>query len=76
MSNCRILVFFTSYSIINTFNFIKRECIVLGKGDKERIVYFDARTKLHLNYRFQLFGFCGTIFSNIGNEVSPSSIPA
>lgn len=29
-------------------NFIERECIVLGKGDKERIVYFDARTKLHL----------------------------
>lgn len=27
---------------------IKRECIVLGKGDKERRVYFDARTKIHL----------------------------
>lgn len=27
------------------------ECVVLGKGSKERIVYFDARTKLHLqNY--------------------------
>lgn len=26
----------------------QRECIVLGKGDKQRIVYFDARTKLHL----------------------------
>lgn len=32
-------------------NFTERECIVFGKGDKERIVYFDARTKLHLqNY--------------------------
>ncbi len=32
-------------------NFNERECIVLGKGDKERIIYFDARTKLHLqNY--------------------------
>lgn len=31
-------------------NFIDRECIVFGKGDKERIVYFDARTKLHLEY--------------------------
>lgn len=31
--------------------FNERECIVFGKGDKERIVYFDARTKLHLyNY--------------------------
>lgn len=29
-------------------NFNKRECIVFGKGDKERIVYFDARTKIHL----------------------------
>ncbi|WP_455105177.1 site-specific tyrosine recombinase/integron integrase [Peptostreptococcus sp.] len=32
-------------------NFNERECVVLGKGDKERIVYFDARTKIHLqNY--------------------------
>ena len=29
-------------------NFAERECVVLGKGDKERIVYFDARAKLHL----------------------------
>lgn len=29
-------------------NFEERECLVLGKGNKERIVYFDARTKLHL----------------------------
>ncbi len=29
-------------------NFVERECVVFGKGDKERIVYFDARTKLHL----------------------------
>lgn len=32
-------------------NFNERECVVLGKGNKERMVYFDARTKLHLqNY--------------------------
>lgn len=32
-------------------NFVERECVVFGKGDKERIVYFDARTKIHLqNY--------------------------
>lgn len=32
-------------------NFEERECVVLGKGAKERIVYFDARTKIHLvNY--------------------------
>ena len=29
-------------------NFPERECVVFGKGDKERIVYFDARAKLHL----------------------------
>lgn len=29
-------------------NFNDRECKVLGKGNKERIVYFDARTKIHL----------------------------
>lgn len=32
-------------------DFNNRESIVLGKGDKERKVYFDARTKIHLkNY--------------------------
>lgn len=36
---------------IENINFNERECIVLGKGDKERKVYFDARTKIHLkNY--------------------------
>ena len=32
-------------------DFHERECVVVGKGDKERVVYFDARTKMHLqNY--------------------------
>lgn len=32
-------------------DFNNRECIVFGKGEKERKVYFDARTKIHLqNY--------------------------
>ena len=36
---------------IEDVNFTERECIVLGKGNKERVVYFDARTKIHLkNY--------------------------
>ena len=26
-------------------NFNERECVVFGKGDKERIVYFDAKNK-------------------------------
>ncbi len=35
----------------NDIDFNERECIVFGKGNKERVVYFDARTKLHLqNY--------------------------
>lgn len=35
----------------NDIDFNERECIVFGKGNKERIVYFDARTKIHLqNY--------------------------
>ena len=36
---------------IADIDFNERECIVYGKGDKERRVYFDARAKLHLqNY--------------------------
>ena len=36
---------------INDIDFENRECVVLGKGNKERPVYFDARTKIHLkNY--------------------------
>lgn len=32
-------------------NFHERECVVFGKGGRERVVYFDARTKIHLlNY--------------------------
>ena len=33
---------------ISNVNLEQRECIVFGKGDKERRVYFDARTKIHL----------------------------
>ena len=29
-------------------DFENRECIVFGKGNKQRKVYFDARTKIHL----------------------------
>ena len=36
---------------IEDVNFESRECVVFGKGDKERRVYFDAKTKIHLkNY--------------------------
>ena len=33
---------------IKDINFYERECIVFGKGESERVVYFDARTKIHL----------------------------
>ena len=29
-------------------NFQERQCVVFGKGNKERTVYFNARTKIHL----------------------------
>lgn len=33
---------------IEDIDFNERECVVLGKGDKQRKVYFDAKTKIHL----------------------------
>lgn len=33
---------------INDINFEERECVVYGKGNKQRKVYFDAKTKVHL----------------------------
>ena len=36
---------------ISDIDFEERECVVYGKGGKERCVYFDAKAKLHLqNY--------------------------
>ena len=36
---------------IDDVDFESRECVVFGKGNKERKVYFDAKAKLHLqNY--------------------------
>lgn len=36
---------------IGDINFHERQCVVLGKGNKERTVYFNARAKVHLqNY--------------------------
>ena len=33
---------------IRDIDFENRECIVLGKGNKQRKVYFDAKTKIHI----------------------------
>ena len=58
-------------------NFNERECVVLGKGDKERLVYFDARTKLHLqNYlESRSDDYCG-LFVTLNNPVSRLTINA
>ena len=34
---------------INDIDFENKECVVLGKGNKQRKVYFDAKTKIHLS---------------------------
>lgn len=36
---------------IDNIDFSEQECVISGKGDKERKAYFDAKTKIHLlNY--------------------------
>lgn len=47
-------------------NFTDRECVVFGKGDKERVVYFDARTKIHLqNYLESRSDSCSALFVSL-----------
>lgn len=51
---------------ISDVNFEERECIVYGKGDKERKVYFDARTKLHIqNYIMERFDSNKALFVSL-----------
>lgn len=33
----------------DSIDFENKQCVVLGKGGKQRIVYFDSKTKIHLN---------------------------
>lgn len=50
----------------NDIDFKERECIVFGKGSKERIVYFDARTKIHLqNYLESRTDTCPALFVSL-----------
>lgn len=47
-------------------DFINRECVVLGKGNKQRKVYFDARTKIHLqNYLNSRTDNCEALFVSL-----------
>ena len=56
-------------------NFNERECVVLGKGDKERVVYFDARTKLHLqNYLDSRSDECPALFVTLKNPATRITI--
>lgn len=56
-------------------NFSERECVVLGKGKKERIVYFDARTKIHLqNYLDSRGDDNSALFVSLRNPHSRLSI--
>ena len=58
-------------------NFNERECVVLGKGDKERIVYFDARTKIHLSeYLESRSDDCPALFVSLNNTASRITINA
>lgn len=48
---------------IEDVNLEQRECVVYGKGDKERRVYFDAKTKIHLqNYLKSRTDMCSALF--------------
>jgi integrase/recombinase XerD len=47
-------------------DFDNRECIVFGKGSKERKVYFDARTKIHLQrYLDERVDECDALFVSL-----------
>lgn len=62
---------------IDDINFNERECVVFGKGDKERIVYFDARTKIHLSeYLESRSDGCPALFVSLNNPISRITINA
>ena len=56
-------------------DFENRECIVFGKGDKERKVYFDARTKIHLQkYLEERTDDCEALFVTLLRPHKPLDI--
>ena len=59
----------------NDIDFNERECVVLGKGNKERVVYFDARTKIHLqNYLDSRTDFDEALFVSLRSPHSRLTI--
>lgn len=60
---------------INDVDFEKRECVVLGKGNKQRKVYFDARTKIHLyEYVANRHDKTNALFVSLNNPYNRLSI--
>ncbi|MBQ8968405.1 MAG: tyrosine-type recombinase/integrase [Bacteroidaceae bacterium] len=58
-------------------DFHERQCVVFGKGDKERQVYFNARTKIHLlRYLDQRTDVCPALFVTLAHPHSRLSISA
>lgn len=56
-------------------NFQERECLVFGKGNKERTVYFNARTKIHLqNYLESRTDDCPALFVSLSEPHNRLSI--
>lgn len=53
---------------ISDINFNERQCVVLGKGNKERTVYFNARAKVHIqNYIATRTDKCEALFVSLTN---------
>lgn len=60
---------------ISDIDLEKRECIVLGKGNKQRKVYFDARTKIHINdYISGRYDECEALFVSLNKPHNRLSI--
>lgn len=56
-------------------DFQERQCVVFGKGNKEREVYFNARTKLHLKkYLEQRTDDCPALFVSLNNPCTRLTI--
>ena len=64
---------------ISDINFEEKECIVYGKGNKQRKVYFDAKAKVHLkryleqrnDYNEALFVTLDSPFERLDQRVHP-----
>lgn len=53
---------------ISDINFNERQCVVLGKGNKERTVYFNARAKVHIqNYLATRIDTCPALFVSLAH---------